>query len=97
MLSCYLKHNKSVYKQFKSSLGGDSKSKKRSRANSNVSNGSASDKKKRDKKKMKKALDSKKSSGMMTRRKSSVDLKDWKPKTEEEIIAECGPAKEHKF
>ena len=42
MLACYLKHNKKVYKEFKSSVGGgSSKTKKRSRANSNVSNGSA--------------------------------------------------------
>ena len=90
MLGCYLKHNKSVFKKFKSSLGGDSK--KRPRASSNVSNGSSTkqkSEKKRDKKSSKKkdATESRKSSGVMTRRKSSVD---WQPKTEAEILAEAG-------
>ena len=96
MLGCYLKHNKSVYKKFKSSLGGDSK--KRARSNSNVSNSSAASKKKTDKKRNKK-LSSKKggdndTDGMRTRRKSSVE---WQPKSEAEILAEAGEAKEFKF
>ena len=57
MLGCYLKHNKSIYKKFKSGLGSDMK--KRQRSNSNVSNSSTAKKseKKRNKKLSKKVKD----------------------------------------
>jgi hypothetical protein len=111
MLACYLKNNKKVYKDFKTSLGmksskksknddsssdDEKKSKKRQRSNSNVSNGSKVSKK-RDKKKLKKA-NNEKLEGMRTRRKSSVDMSSWKPKSEAEILAAAGDnVKEFKF
>ena len=42
-------------------------------------------------------MNDKKADGVRTRRKSSVDVKEWQPKSEAEIIAEAGEAKEFKF
>ena len=86
MLACFLKNNKSILKKFK---GGDDKekSKKRSRANSNVSATSSTNK--RDKKvkdKKQKKVDDKKVGGKFTRavRKESETL-DWQPNPDHAI------------